>query len=83
MADTSKNLWKVFGALEQQFPECKAVKLTIELQRWFVHQKQRAIADSMQAMLADIDQHCFKSASIPTIVSGADFEFKRDIAKFH
>jgi hypothetical protein len=83
MDEKSESLWKMFTALERQFPECQALKLTIELQRWFIHHRQRAILDSMHAMLAQADPIRCKAVPALAIAGGADFEFKRDIGKCH
>ncbi len=51
------DLWKDFRLLSRQNPDCEAVRLTVELQRWFVGHKQQAFIKKVYEVLKTIDQN--------------------------
>jgi hypothetical protein len=40
MNDAHSRLWPAFQRLANEYPDSDAVKLTLEMQRWFVHMRQ-------------------------------------------
>jgi hypothetical protein len=83
MENKDQGWWKAFSVLAREYPGCEAVKLTIELQRRFIHHRRRLVVEGIHALLAKIDGGATKGISTTALPGDAGFEFKRDIAKFH
>jgi hypothetical protein len=51
MIDSSPSLWPTFQQLANDYPDCNAVKLTVELQRWFIKVHEQHFLDRVLATL--------------------------------
>lgn len=51
MNDPHVRLWSAFQRLANEYPDCNAVKLTLELQRWFIAVQQQHFLWRLTVML--------------------------------
>jgi hypothetical protein len=56
MQDNHSTHWAIFQTLAREHPACNSVKLTIELQRWFIEQQQNVFSRAMHTLMAQIDR---------------------------
>jgi len=50
MNQPSSRLWASFQRLANEHPECNAVKLTLEMQRWFIFVQQQHFLQRVAAI---------------------------------
>jgi hypothetical protein len=48
--ESSSRLWASFQKLANEHPECNAVKLTLEMQRWFIFVQQQHFLQRVAAI---------------------------------
>ena len=51
MHDAHSRLWPAFQRLANEYPDCDAVKLTLEMQRWFIRVQQQQFLRQAAATL--------------------------------
>jgi hypothetical protein len=50
MNESSSRLWASFQKLASEHPECNGVKLTLEMQRWFIFVQQQYFLQRVAAI---------------------------------
>lgn len=56
MNDPHTGLWPAFQRLANEHPDCNGVKLTLELQRWFISVQQQQFLQRLSAMVPSLGE---------------------------
>jgi hypothetical protein len=56
MNEPSSRLWASFQKLASEHPECNGVKLTLEMQRWFIFVQQQYFLQRVAAIAQPANQ---------------------------
>jgi len=56
MINSNLSLWRAFQKLANEYPDCNAVKLTLEMQRWFISVQQHQFLVCIAALVQPVGE---------------------------